>query len=90
MGIVIKTYKCYVDLLQTKSVTAKFGLQCQQYVNILKSFIRAERTGNWSLHLQSMSNMINLFATTGYINYAICKTTPSKYVAARSRTSLGL
>ena len=37
-----------------------------------KIFIRAERTGNWSLHLQSMSNMINLFAATGHVNHAKC------------------
>ena len=62
MGRLIKTYECYVDLLQTRSRTVKFWLQYQRYVNVLKSFIRAERTGNWSLHLQSMSNMINWFA----------------------------
>ena len=72
MGRVIKTYECYIDLLQTRSRTAKFWLQYQRYVNVLKSFIRSERTGNWSLHLQTLSNMINLFAATGHINYAKC------------------
>ena len=59
MGRVIKTHECYIDLLQTRSRTAKFWLQYHRYVNVLKSFIRAERTGNWSLHLQTLSNMIN-------------------------------
>ena len=49
-----------------------FRPQYQQYANVLKSFIRAEGTGNWSFHLQYMSNMINLFAATHYINYTKC------------------
>ncbi len=36
----------------------------------LKLFIRAERTGNWSLHLVVVGEMLNLFAATGHINYA--------------------
>ena len=72
MRRVIKTHECYIDLLQARSRTAKFWLQYQRYVNVLKSFIRAERTGNWSLHLQTLSNMINLFAATGHISYAKC------------------
>ena len=37
MGRVIKTYECYVDLLQTRSKAVKFWLQYQRYVNVLKS-----------------------------------------------------
>ena len=80
----IKTHQCYIDLLQTRSRTAKFWLQYQRYINVVKSFLRAEITGNWSLHLQSICDVMNLFAATGH------KTTPSKYAAARNRTSLGL
>ena len=72
MRRVIKTHECYVDLLQIRSRTAKFWLQYQRYVNVLKSFIRTERTGKLSLHLQSMSNMINLLAATGHINCTKC------------------
>ena len=31
-----------------------------------------EETANWSLHLQSMSNMINFLAAPGHINYVKC------------------
>ena len=68
----IESHESYVNLLQSKSRTAKFWLQYQRYVNVLKCFIKAERTGNWSLHLDALSNMINLFAATGHINYAKC------------------
>ena len=40
------------------------------YVETLKLFIRAERTGNWNLHLVAVGEMMNLFAATGHINYA--------------------
>lgn len=56
--------------LARSSRTAKLWLQCLSYVGILKQYIRAERTGNWSLLLQSLGKMINLFAATGHIHYA--------------------
>ena len=40
------------------------------YVAVLKQCIRAERTGDWDLHLDALSKMINLFAATGHIHYA--------------------
>ena len=58
--------------LSNLSRTAKFWVQYLGYVKILKEFIRAERTGNWSLHLLSVSRMINLFAATGHVHYAKC------------------
>ncbi len=50
--------------------TAKLWLHYIEYVETLKLFIRAERTGNWSLHLIAVTRMLNLFAATGHINYA--------------------
>ena len=55
-----------------ESRTAKLWVQYLSYIQITKDFIRAERTGNWSLHLQSVSNMLNLFAATGHVHYAKC------------------
>lgn len=45
-------------------------LQYLEYVDTLKLFIQAERTGNWNLHLIAVEKMLNLFAATGHINYA--------------------
>ena len=50
--------------------TARMWLQYMYYVNIMKNFIRAERTGDWHLHLQTVAQMLNLFAATGHTNYA--------------------
>ena len=69
----IKLEQClmkYKTLLEESSPTAKLWLQYIDYVGVLKLFIRAERTGNWSLHLVAVTKMLNLFAATGHINYA--------------------
>jgi hypothetical protein len=65
-----KLLKVYKETLAEKSRTAKLWLQYIEYVEILKLFIRAERTGNWNMHLVSVGKMLNLFAATGHINYA--------------------
>jgi len=56
--------------LMNESRTAKLWLQYDRYVDIVKSFIRAERTGDWALHLSTVAKMLNLFAATGHANYA--------------------
>ena len=53
-----------------KSHTARLWLQYIDYVEISRNFIRSARTGTWGLFLRTISQMINLFAATGHINYA--------------------
>ena len=50
--------------------TAKLWLQYLHHIQVLKRFIIAERTFSWSLHLQSTTDMLNLFAGSGHLNYA--------------------
>ena len=38
-------------------------------IDILRRYIRAERTGNWELHLQTLSEMLLFLATSGHNNY---------------------
>jgi len=54
------------------SRTAKLWIQYLGYVDILKTLIRAERTGDWDLHLSTVSRMLSLFAATGHGNYVRC------------------
>ena len=35
------------------------------YIHLMKIFIFAERRSNWELHLDALSEMLNLFAATG-------------------------
>ena len=60
----------YKAILAERSPTAKLWLQYIEYIQTLNLFIRAERTGKWSLHLMAVTKMLNLFAATGHINYA--------------------
>lgn len=60
----------YKDELKQCSRTAKLWLQYLHYMEVVKDFIRSERTGDWNLYLFSLSRMIDLFAATAHIHYA--------------------
>lgn len=44
-------------------------LQYMDMVDILRKYIRAKRTGNWELHLQTVSEMLPYLAASGHNNY---------------------
>lgn len=50
--------------------TAVLWMNYMHMVDVLRKSIKAERTGNWSLHLQSVYDMLPYFAATGHILYA--------------------
>ena len=50
--------------------TAKLWLQYMDMVEILRKFIKAERMGNWSLHLEAVSDMLPYLAASGHSLYA--------------------
>ena len=52
-------------------------------VDILRRFLKAERTGNWRLHLQSVREMLPCFAAAGHKLYA-----KSTYVYLHTMTML--
>ena len=60
----------YKDILNDSSRTAKLWLQYLHYIDVVKIFIRAERTGDFNLYLTALGRTINLFAATAHINYA--------------------
>jgi hypothetical protein len=49
--------------------TGKLWIQLLDMVSIMKNFIKAERMGNWMLHLESTLKMLPFFAATGHNNY---------------------
>ena len=53
----------------TKSRTAKLWLQYMEMVEILQKFIKAERTGNWPLKLESTRDMCEFLAAAGRNSY---------------------
>ena len=58
------------EMLTRESRTSALWLSYVQYVSIVKEFIRAERTNDWSLHISATKNMLNLFSATCHNNYA--------------------
>lgn len=63
--------------------TAKLWLQYLNMVDILRKFIKAERTGNWRLHLQCVHDMLPYLAASGHRLY-----TKSAYVYLQMMTEL--
>lgn len=59
----------------SKFPTAKLWLQYMDMVEMLNMFIKAERTGDWKLHLHTITRMLPYFAATGhnlYLKSAYC------------------
>ena len=56
------------ELLKS-SRTAAMWIQYMDMIDILRKHIRAERTGNWELHLQAVSEMLPYLAASGHNNY---------------------
>ena len=59
------------DDIATRSRTAKMWMNYVKYVSLIRLFMRAERTGDWNLHLYCISEMIPLFHAAGH--FAICE-----------------
>ena len=55
--------------LASKSRTSKLWLSYTQCISIGQQFIRAERTSDWKLHVETTKHMLNLFAATGHNIY---------------------
>ena len=49
--------------------TGKLWIQFMDFVSIVRMFIRAERTGNWKLHLHATEQMLPFFAASGHNKY---------------------
>jgi len=52
-----------------KSRTSKLWIQYIEMLDILRMFIKAERTSNWLLRLQAVSSMLSYFAASGHNAY---------------------
>jgi hypothetical protein len=50
-------------------MTAALWLQYMAMIDILRKFLRAERTGNWTLRLEAIAEMLPFMATSGHNLY---------------------
>lgn len=58
------SFTCFLEQ-KKESRTAKLCIQYSEMIQILRSFIRAERTGDWDLHLRALQDMLPYFASSG-------------------------
>lgn len=68
----IKKIELRISELSKSSRTARLWCNYYNLINIIKMFIRAERSGNWDLHIYCLKLMIPIFYATGHNNYAKC------------------
>ena len=53
----------------TNKRTCSLWLQYLRMVQLLRTFIKAERTGNWLIHLDTVKQMLPFFAAAGHNLY---------------------
>lgn len=56
--------------IESRGPTAALWIQYFRMCTLMKNFIRAERTGDWNLHLHSVREMIPYFHAAGHLHYA--------------------
>ena len=66
-----------------KSRTSKIWIQYIEMLDVLRKFVKAERTGNWLLHLQAVADMLPYFAASGHNAY-----TKSSYIYLSNMSNL--
>jgi len=59
-------------LMSEQSRTARLWVLYSKYVQLMQQFLIAERTSNWSMHLQCIRRMLDLFAAANHVHYAKC------------------
>ncbi len=80
---IIKTELAEKREAQKRNRITTLWIQYMRTVAILTKFIKAERTGNWNLHLQAVLDMLPYFAASGQNLYA-----KSSYLYLQSMLSL--
>ncbi|CAH3121622.1 unnamed protein product [Porites lobata] len=61
----------HLDYLADKSKTAKLWIDCLiKPVFIMMLYVRAEREGDWPLHLAAVRKMLPIFFSSSHVNYA--------------------
>lgn len=59
-----------ITFLASKGPTAKLWIEYFKMISLIKTFIRAERSGDWNLHLACVKTMIPYFYACGHHFYS--------------------
>ena len=63
-------FKTALNKLEGNGPTSKLWVQYYRMTTLIKHFIQAERTGDWKLHLSTVSKMLPFFHAAGHFLYA--------------------
>ena len=66
---VIRTNIEHFRQSRSKCRAAKLWFQYMEMICILRDFIKAEKTGNWNMHLESLKSMLPYFVASGHNLY---------------------
>lgn len=70
-----ETLQMIADKIQEEKLTlgndrtARFWIQYMKMIDIVRAFIRSERTGDWKLHLETLGDMMPYMAAAGHNLY---------------------
>lgn len=65
-----KKFNTFVDDVEKRGPTAKLWVQLYKMTILIKQLLEADKSGNWSLHLQTIKKMIPFFHMSGHNYYA--------------------
>lgn len=63
-------FEVKLNNLEERGNTCKLWVQYFRMVSLLKTFLAAERMGDWKLHLECIRNMLPFFHAAGHFNYS--------------------
>lgn len=66
------TLQNVMTILKDRNGTSQLWVQYMEMVLLVLQFIRAERSGDWNLHLISVARMLPFFNASGHNLYAKC------------------
>ena len=72
LGAIKEQARNKATMLAESSRTAALWIQYMNMIDILRSFIRAERTSNWELHLRTLTEMLPYLVAAGHNLYVKC------------------
>lgn len=59
-----------MDAVRKRGRTAQLWMQYMDYINVIKLYIEAERSGDWHLHLRCIREMLPIFHASGHLAYS--------------------
>ena len=71
-GKLVKKFTNKLEEMKKKGPTGALWVQYFDLVTLLKKYIESERSGNWSLQIECLKQMIPIFHASGHFFYAKC------------------